>query len=222
MVGETSGRISGSVSVGVFGPQMDAVSSLQEFMDAHPDIRVTLDARQRTATARVTREFDAVFYPEGPSFEGIAGIPYAHCRTLLALPSSHPLAIADSVDLAQVKDEPFIFMNTTAGTYERTYRLCLENGFSPRVRAVTSSGVAQMRFIAAGLGVGLVDAKTQQIGAPGVHLVCVRGATPDQVLCFATRPVELLSPAARELLEHLLRRFEIPNDERVVQRFSNN
>ncbi len=148
----------GSLSVGVFGVQDSAISCVQRFMQANRQTHVILDARQRSITVRAVREFDMVFYPEGPAFGGIAGIPYARNRVRLAVPASHPLAAAKIADLVQFRDDPFVFMNTTAGVYEQSYQLCVESGFTPWVRAVTSSGMAQQRLIGAGLGVGFADA----------------------------------------------------------------
>lgn len=241
-VGAASERMGGSVRVGVFGPQAEAVHCLQLFMQAHPDVNVAFDARQHSATAYVTRDFDLVFYPESSSFSGITGIPYARNRLRLAMAATHPLAIASSVDLAQFKHDPFIFLNTTAGIYEESYRLCVANGFTPRVRAVVSSGMAQMRFVEAGLGVALVDApstrlhetssassakraattQSHRVLTGGISYATVQGATPEQTLCFATRPTGLLSYAGHLLLNHALDYFGIPNTEGVVGRFDQN
>ena len=241
VVGAPNSRLGGSVSVGVFGPQGEAVQCLQLFMKANPDVNVSFDARQRSATTHVTREFDLVFYPDGPSFAGISGIPYARNRMRLAMPADHPLAISSKVDLIQFRDDPFIFMNTTAGIYEQMYQLCLSNGFSPRVRAVVSSGMAQMRMVEAGLGVALVDAPGAKAHATSVPEGAVeaslrragveagkvvyaelRGNTPEQVLCLASRPPALLSLAGRELLDHALRYFGIPDDDAIVGCFEGN
>ena len=249
-------------------------------------MHVMLDARQRSITARVVREFDMVFYPEGPAFGGIAGIPYARNHIRLAVPASHPLATARVADLAQFRDDPFIFMNTTAGMYEQSYQLCVESGFSPWVRAVTSSGAAQQRLIGAGLGIGFADAPSYRLSerttaqdgairpstaeapakpcrtthslcnatdgasagkatgrspdAPAenpapfaespspvmahqqVRLIELRSGSPEQTLCFACRPLHLLSPTAREFLSFVLQHFALPDDNRVALRFEGN
>lgn len=256
-VGTSSKRLGGSVRIGVFGFQAYAIACVESFMKTHQDVTAAFDARQRTATSRVTREFDIIFYPEGPSFSGIKGVPYAHSRMRLAMSKDHPLAILPSVDLIQFKDDPFIFMNTTAGIYEQMFRLCTESGFSPRVRAITTSGAAQMRLIEAGLGVGLIDTpglindapprssrpspptsarqasresgaegridpSVQTLPARNVHLADVHGAILEQTLCFATRPITLLTPTAREFLSHALRFFGMPDDTRIVERFESN
>ena len=109
-VSAEAGSLQGSLSIGVFGMQNDAISCIQRFMQENRRVHVMLDARQRSITARVVREFDMVFYPEGPAFGGIAGIPYARNHIRLAVPASHPLATARVADLAQFRDDAFIFM----------------------------------------------------------------------------------------------------------------
>lgn len=221
-VGGAQVDVEGSVSVGVFGSQSEAIECLAGFMSNNPRVFVSFDARQQSMTSQVTREFDMVYYPAGPGFDNISGIAYATNHLMVCVNCMHPLAQAGAVDLAQLKDEPFVFMNTTAGVYEHSYQLCLEAGFSPRVRAVTSSGAAQMRFIQAGVGVGLVD--TMRVGSfrrGGVELLELRSPIQEQPQCFACRPVEMLSPAAKLLLRHTLSFFGI-SFEHACETFANN
>ena len=218
--------VEGSLGVVAFGPQRDAIGCVVSFMKGNPSVRMTFNARQRSSNPQIVRDFDLVFYPEGPSFASISGIPYARTRTLLCVPADHPLAHRGTVDLSAFKDDEFIFANTTAGVYDRCHRLCVESGFAPRVRAVTSSGVAQLEFVRAGLGVCLVDMALGPRGTTpqgeGVSYLNLSGGLPDQVLYLACRPVQLLSPPARRLLSHALGHFGIPADERTLARFDAN
>ena len=77
-VSAEAGSLQGSLSIGVFGMQNDAISCIQRFMQENRRVHVMLDARQRSITARVVREFDMVFYPEGPAFGGIC-LLYTSC-----------------------------------------------------------------------------------------------------------------------------------------------
>lgn len=226
LAGSANHGVEGSLSVVAFGPQQEAIDCLASFMKLNPSVRMTFNARQRSSTSQVVRDFDLVFYPDGPSFASICGVPYARTRTLLCVPADHPLACEKTVDLSAFKDDHFIFVNTTAGIYDRCHRLCIERGFSPRVRAVTSSGAAQLEFVRAGLGVCLVDVPLRFQGeAPrteGVSYIDLQDGVPDQILCFACRPVQFLTPPARKLLSHTLEHFGIPADERTLARFDAN
>lgn len=222
-----------TLRVGVFGPQYAAIACMEQFMQEHEHVSIVFDARRNSTTSRITREFDLVFYPDGPAFDLLEGIPYARSRTLAALPATHPLAHCPSIDLVQLKDDPFIFMNTTAGTFEQSYRLCTDSGFQPWVRAVTSSGAAQMSFIRAGLGVGLVDSPEASItpqqtpigesrGGRRARLVTINGIVQERTLRFACRAVSLLSPAGRALLSFVFAHFGIDESASALKRFDTN
>lgn len=222
-----------TLRVGVFGPQHAAIACMEQFMQKHEHVSIVFDARRNSTTSRIAREFDLVFYPNGPSFDPLAGIPYARSRKLAALPSSHPLAHCPSIDLIQLRDDPFVFMNTTAGIFEQSYRLCVDSGFQPWVRAVTSSGAAQMSFIRSGLGVGLIDSPEASIDAQQTslgesrgdrraRLVAINGIVQEQTLCFASRPTSLLSPAGRELLSFVFAYFGITESKSALDRFDVN
>jgi DNA-binding transcriptional LysR family regulator len=172
-------------------------------------VHVTFDARQTTTTSRVVREFDMVFYPQSPTFGDLCGMPYASKRLMLCVPEGHPLASAGEADLAQFANDPFIFMNTTAGLYEQTFHMCVEAGFRPWVRAVTTSGAAQMKFIQDGLGVGIVDTTRLNAGRRGTALVGLRGNDLEQVQCLACRAPYLLSRAGRLFMDFALEYFGI-------------
>lgn len=221
-VGGAASDLGGTISVGVFGPQGEAIACIARFMQAHPQYNIVFDARQRSSTSQVVREFDMLFFPAGPAFENIAGMPYSRNKTVLCLPSEHPMAGLGRADLLQFKDEPFIFMNTTAGIYEQSYQRCIDCGFSPWVRAVTSSGVAQMRLIESGLGVGFVDVPTRSPANARVSYLDLDMSVADQELCFACRPARLLSPAARRLLSFSLQYFGLPENERTLSCFESN
>ena len=205
----------GTLRIGVFGPQHEALACTVAFMESSPNVRVVFDARQSYVGHYPAREYDVLFYAQGEMFKDVIGVPYSSNRLMVALPEGHELAGQGSVSLDELKDEQFIFMNTTAGIYEQSYRLCLDSGFYPLVRAVVSSGAAQIAMIRAGFGIGLVDGLMQQNGIPGLALLELESALPEQVLCFACTDVESLSPVAHRFIEHVFAFFGIPYDYRA-------
>ena len=106
--------------------------------------------------------------------------------------------------------------------YEQSYQLCIDSGFYPAVRAVVTSGAAQIAMIRARLGVGLVDGMMQASGMPGIVLLDMRVDLPDRMLCFASGPYDSLSPIARRFVDHAFAYFEIPFDNRAKARLSSN
>ena len=214
----------GSIRIAVFGPQRDALACTTTFMVDNPGARVSFEARQSQASRHLVREFDVIFYPANDAFDGIVGVPYRSSSLKLAVPEGHPLALksAGSVALNELAEESFVFMNTTNGVYERSYRLCMDNGFYPHVRAITSSGAAQVDFIRAGLGVGFVDDLMGSSPIPGLVLIDVDSKVPDQMLFFSCRPTSQLSPLAVRFLQHTFDFFGIPADARSFDQFDGN
>lgn len=78
-------------------------------------------------------------------------------RTLV-VPPTHPLAQQERVHISQLKDEDFIVVqhNRTASITNHIQKLCLEEGFSPKIKLGTDSLPTLFMLIAAGAGVGVV------------------------------------------------------------------
>lgn len=191
-----------TLRVAVFGPQNFAISCLDAYMHQNPNMRIDLEARRLGETTNLLRRFDLVFYPAGPSLSDIAGIPYARTEFCALVPEGHPLADRERVELAELSREPFVFTNTTEGEYAQHLALCAESGFYPRIRAVTTSGLAQNAFIKSGLGIGFSNTLAQARPKPGLRRIPLDAPGLHQTLCIASRPVSLLSRGARDLLSH--------------------
>lgn len=223
VVGGLSADVAGSLSLGVFGPQSEVAGCVAQFMKDNPLHHVTIDARQNLFPTQALQDYDLVFYPDTPSFSRIAGIAYAAERTFAVVSKKHPLSSAARARLSQFKDEPFIFTNTTTGVYERCYKLCIDSGFIPNVRAVTSSGAVQRKLIEEGLGVGFADVSNWQ-SLQGGGTVCIELVSPsyEQTLCFASRPVKRLSPSARRFLSFAMDYFGVPENNATLARLDEN
>lgn len=221
-VSDSANAHSGTINVCVFGPQSEAIGCITQFMHANPQYQVILDARQKTSTSQITREFDLLFFPESASFEGIAGIAYTCNKTMLCVSKDHPLAGLGRTELSRFKDEPFVFMNTTAGVYEQSHQLCTSCGFTPWIRAVTSSGAAQIRFIESGLGVGFVDVSSRNRSNKRVSYIDLDTCPSDRLLYFASRPAHLLSPEAKRFLSFTLDYFGFSENEQTLMLFDSN
>lgn len=222
VVGTADEELEQSLSVGVLGSQNSAVECVQRFMELNPHVNVTFDARRQTTTEHVARDFDAVFFPGIEDFSHVSGVVYAYEQTMLLVPAGHRLANEESVDLAECRNEPFVFMNTTAGTYEQSYRRCIESGFVPRVRAVTTSGMARNRFVEAGFGISFVTVSTRSSGSARSRLVAMRGEKASEPLLFACGPERSLSDAARAFRNFALGFFGIPTDRHTLDLFEKN
>ncbi|WP_068398230.1 LysR family transcriptional regulator [Kribbia dieselivorans] len=77
---------------------------------------------------------------------------------VVALPSSHRLALHETIDLAELAGEPFVTFPAAHGSaiHEATLRHCLTAGFAPRVAQEAPDAYNLLTLVGAGVGVALV------------------------------------------------------------------
>jgi DNA-binding transcriptional LysR family regulator len=85
------------------------------------------------------------------------------------LPADHKLRRQRTVDVASLKDEPFVLFSRRHGdlAYERTVRCCLDAGFQPRIVQEAPQFPTLIRLVAAGVGVSLAPACVASVTFPG-------------------------------------------------------
>src|SRR4051794_14487555 len=101
----------------------------------------------------------------------------------VSLPADHPLATRHAVDLAELRDEDWMFacLTGTCADSNVVLRACQEAGFQPRIAYQSDDYYAIQGLVASGMGVALI---------PGLGLVSTR----DDV---AVRPVKGRPPHRR-------------------------
>lgn len=94
-------------------------------------------------------------------------------RVAAVLPASHPLAGAERISLAQLRDDPFLFLEKeeSAIPHDHALRMCREAGFTPRIAAVYPNVETVVMMVQGGAGVSLLSAFAPLRGLTGV--VCV-------------------------------------------------
>lgn len=94
-------------------------------------------------------------------------------RVAAVLPTTHPLAGEQRISLAQLKDDPFLFLEKTESVipHDHALRMCREAGFTPRIAAVYPNVETVVMMVQGGAGVSLLSAFAPLQGLSGV--VCV-------------------------------------------------
>jgi DNA-binding transcriptional LysR family regulator len=171
----------GSLTVGFIGSGMltRLPAMLGQYRARFPKVNLYLREFHTSGVIRALLEgsLDVGFLRDGGPTDGL------EVETLFAeafyavLPSRHPLArrwLRRPFDVAELRDEPFVFFSPTAGTraYEKPVSLCLEAGFRPRVVQEAPQWLTILRLVGAGLGVSIAPACVERIGTPEV--VCRR------------------------------------------------
>lgn len=95
---------------------------------------------------------------------------FAYERVLAALPSDHPLASQDELDVHDLANEPFVTFPATRGSTVRdaSFRIALESGFVPHVVQEAPDSYAILSMVAAGAGVTLTLSSVRHIDRPGL------------------------------------------------------
>lgn len=142
---------------------------LPPFLQQHPQINVDIveENSVNLENKLLTGELDFCALPLYPKNDLLEYETIYHERIFLAVPRSHPInsnypvnalakKIFPSIDLALMKNEPFIGLKKIQKFSTIGLRLCKEAGFEPRTICETTNWETVHLMIASGLGVGFV------------------------------------------------------------------
>lgn len=105
------------------------------------------------------------------------------------LPERHPLASAATVQLAELRGEPFISYpaHSRSVVRESVFDACARAGFHPSPVQEVAETSTLVAFVAAGLGVALVPASVQHLQITGATFRPLADVTAQVELAVATR-----------------------------------
>jgi DNA-binding transcriptional LysR family regulator len=202
----TESRVYGNVRIGFSGsmnhhtvpPLTVAVRQRQ------PDIDLTLVGQVMTADGlRMLRrgELDLAFV-------GLpVNAPFAATRLIAneplgaTLPSSHPLAGADEIELKNLSDEGFITFPASQGSALRESMItaCAGAGFRPHIVQEVMDPYTILSLVASEAGISLMPAPVANIMPPGSVLVPLDASVPPLRAGIAWNP-EHVTPALAAVL----------------------
>ena len=127
--------------------------------------------REGTTDIGFTR--DAGMDEEGLHTELLLPEPY-----VAVVPAHHPLAKKRSLQIGDLRSEPFVLFSPDVGkgAWEKLERLCQQGGFRPRVMQEAPHWLSIVRLVGAGLGVTIAHACVQKITDEGVRCLPIRDA----------------------------------------------
>lgn len=136
-------------------------SALRAFTQARPNVEVTLlEGRSSTLIRRVADgALDLAVvsdYPSGlPSADGVTTTALLSDELLVALRREHPLASAGTVDLRELRNEPWL-QNDYGDRPTMLADACARAGFTPKKIIRIAEWTGKFGYVAAGLGVALI------------------------------------------------------------------
>ncbi len=204
--GEVGRLTLGFVSGMVFGGLPDVVRT---FREQYPNVGIELrelTAQEQEVGLRASQlDIGLMLLPvRDPGFAA-----EALWRQVLvaALPSAHPLALKETLSIADFAHEPFVFFprQIRATYYDQVMRWCASAGFAPRIVQEAIEVPTLLSLVAAGLGVFFPIRFFQQVSLPGVTYRAIDGAPIVDIVAVWRRQednpvVQAFLKVAREVL----------------------
>jgi DNA-binding transcriptional LysR family regulator len=179
-------------------------SAIRNFRRAYPDIYLTLVEANTTRLVAGLREgtIDAVFLrPGAPDTEELRLRRLSDEPMVVALPKRHPAAGQREIDLALLKDDPFLLFPREIAPmiYDTVIDACRKAGFEPTIGQVSPHFTSIVNLVAAELGVSIVPASMMQVRVTGITYRHIAGQSPMTRLALAYRRGET-SPVVRNFI----------------------
>jgi DNA-binding transcriptional LysR family regulator len=179
-------------------------SAIRAFRRAYADVYLTLEEAisTRLVTGLQDGSFDAVFLRPGtPGTDRFQLRVLSEEPIVVALPEGHPIAARKEINLAMLKDEPFLLFPREVGRtmHDVIMGACKAAGFEPKVGQVAPTTVSVVNLVAAGLGVSIVPASMSKVRVKGVVYRQIAGQKLTARLALAYRRGET-SPVVRNFI----------------------
>ena len=128
-------------------------------------------------------------------------VPLRDEPLVVVLPECHPLAAADEVAIADLRDEPFVGYPSRhrSVVHDAVAAACRAAGFAPRPTEVAETSTL-VSFVAAGMGVALVPGSVRHLRITGATYRPLAGEAPTVSLALATRRNDP-SPAVQRVVD---------------------
>ena len=115
-------------------------------------------------TQVINKQLDAAFILHRAKNPLLTTIPIKADVAGIILPADHPLNKKRSIDLADLKDEPFILFprHTNPSMYDEILYYCQRAGFSPQKIIETAPRSTAIGLVAAGQGIATISSSLKQ------------------------------------------------------------
>ncbi len=196
----------GQLTVGVTAPALFVLfpEIVARFRELLPQVGVviremTTDEQER---ALLTGDIDvAIIHPPladaALSTEVIGSVAYQ-----LAIPSGNRLLGKDSVELADLENEPVVIFprQIAPQIYDSVLLLCREAGFTVKIAMEAFPAQSIIALVASGVGVGFIASQAQRLQRAGVEYRPIVGPCPHLDVGIAFH-ADGIAPAARVFVE---------------------
>ncbi|MBC7781023.1 MAG: LysR family transcriptional regulator [Proteobacteria bacterium] len=180
---------------------------LASFMAGNPQVKVDLQDGASTTIVRAIADgrADVGIVDSATTLHGLQSLPYHSHRLVVVVPKCHPLSRKQSVDIRDVVEFDLIGTPSNSSLHALITRAAAESGVTVKFRMQLRGLDGICRMIKADLGIGILPAPAVVDNVSSMSLLALpidgAWASRASLVCFRNRAG--LSPAARELAQHL-------------------
>ena len=188
--GEVGSLRVGYTSSSAFNPVVP--NAVREFRRTYPDVELSLQEAHTTEliAALSQGQLDVVFLrAERTENDDFQLHPLSEEPLVVVLPTGHPAASFEAIDLAMLRSDPFVLFPRIVGPtlFDVIMSACRTAGFEPILGQSAPEIHAVVNLVAAELGVSLVPASMRQLQVAGVAYRSITGEAPTTRLSLGLR-----------------------------------
>ncbi|GAA1444227.1 LysR family transcriptional regulator [Leifsonia poae] len=139
----------------------------------------------------------AITSPRPP--DRFSWLPIGEQALVLVVPSGHRLANATTVRLSEVRDDPFLALDSRFDARQRSDSLCAAAGFTPRIVLEADDFLTVRGYVATGMGVAVLPADASL--SPRTVSIPLSDPNAHRTFGLAWDPSKVVPPTAA-LLAH--------------------
>ncbi|WP_328560103.1 LysR family transcriptional regulator [Streptomyces coelicoflavus] len=187
-----SGRTRITIATFTSGGRLLLPGALAHLATAHPDTVVHVREAEPEDSLPLVRQgavdLALAYHFDGPlpGRLGLGWTPLLEDPLHVVLPDAHPLAGRESLDIAELADEPWVLGCLKTEAYLRRY--AERAGFDPEVRSTTTDYFFAGSLVAAGLGISLIPSIALTPRVAGVRTVPIVPPAPTRHIGVAAIP----------------------------------
>lgn len=175
------------------------------FRQAHPDVRISLNAVNRETLLRQLAEnsIDLALMGRPPEDQDLQAQPFIDNPLVVIAASNHPLAKKRNIPLARLAEEPFVGREPGSGTRSAVEQFFESKGLKLKVAMEMNKNEAIKQAVEAGLGVGVVS-QHGELATRHLRVLDVQGFPLRRQWYLVQRQGKRLSPAAQAFAQFVL------------------
>lgn len=175
------------------------------FRQAHPDVRISLNAVNRETLLRQLAEnsIDLALMGRPPEDQDLLAQPFIDNPLVVIAASNHPLAKKRNIPLARLAEEPFVGREPGSGTRSAVEQFFESKGLKLKVAMEMNKNEAIKQAVEAGLGVGVVS-QHGELATRHLRVLDVQGFPLRRQWYLVQRQGKRLSPAAQAFAQFVL------------------